>query len=455
MVSPALDAALLVSPPVLALSATATASGVRYLMADGNRQASARLAWRIRRAWKRTAVMVGLVQTTESAKLGEQIPLNEELRAWTRKPRHLTPKLRVYTDDYGVTIRVKTLGRLGLKEWRNASSYLADAWRVPRVQVSPGKPGWLVVRAMLRDPLTEVYTLPARPIPVASENPVPADVVDLRTWRLGRGEDGSTVSVRSHSVPGVVVSGQPGYGKSSLLLGRVADLAFSPCVQFVVLDGKGGGDWDDFAPRCWRFCKANREMANKILGEVWDLMNRRHDLIRALLGVKDLWRIGPSVEWPMIQVIIDEAHTFFHFYKGDKPGEALAAQAVKAVEDLIRMGRDVGIQVILATQKPTGDAIPTSLRDNCPIAISFAQRTSEAAVAALGSDINDYPHAHPRRLQDPAYVGVATLVAQGRPGFTLVRTPLGPDEDQMAQIAAATAHLVTDPTTALDVDLAA
>lgn len=454
MVSPGLDAALLVGTPVLTMAVTGTASGVRYVMADGNKQASLRLAWRVRRTWKRTAVMVGLVQTNESAKLGEQIPLNEELRAWTSKPRHLTPKLRVFTDDYGVTIRVKTLGRLGVKEWQNAAPYLANAWRVPFVRVSQGKPGWLVVRAMLRDPLTEVYTLPARPLPV-SEAPVPADVVDLRTWKLGRGEDGSTVAVRSHSVPGVVVSGQPGYGKSSLLLGRAADLALSPCVQFVVLDGKGGGDWDDFAPRCWRFCKTDRKMAQKILDEIWGLMNRRHDLIRAVLGVKDLWRVGPSIEWPMIQLIIDEAHTFFHFHKGDKEGEALAARAVKAVEDLIRMGRDVGIQVIVATQKPTGDAIPTSIRDNCPIAISFAQRTSEAAVAALGSDINDYPDAHPRRLQDPAYVGVATLVAQGRPGFTLVRTPLGPDEDQMAQIAAATAHLVNDPMIPLNIDLAA
>jgi len=62
----------------------------------------------------------------------------------------------------------------------------------------------------------------------------------------------------------------------------------------------------------------------------------------------------------------------------------------------------------------------------------------------LGSDITAAPDEHPRRLQDPAYVGVASMVAQGRPGFTLVRTPYVPDATADA-IATATAHLVRDP----------
>ena len=59
-------------------------------------------------------------------------------------------------------------------------------------------------------------------------------------------------------------------------------------------------------------------------------------------------------------------------------------------------------------------------------------------------DITEHPDAHPRRLQDTAYIGVATMVAEGRPGFTLVRTPYVADETADA-IAADTAHLVTNP----------
>ncbi len=114
------------------------------------------------------------------------------------------------------------------------------------------------------------------------------------------------------------------------------------------------------------------------------------------------------------------------------------------MEELIRKGRNVGVQVILATQKATADAIPTKIRDNCQVAVSFAQRTSEAATAILGSDITTAPDEHPRRLQDPAYVGVASMIAQGRRGFTLVRTPYVPDRVADA-IAGRTAPLVRDP----------
>ncbi len=78
------------------------------------------------------------------------------------------------------------------------------------------------------------------------------------------------------------------------------------------------------------------------------------------------------------------------------------------------------------------------------MAVSFAQRTSEAATAILGSDITGWPDEHPRRLQDPAYVGVASMVAAGRPGFTLVRTRYISDE-AADRVAAETAYLVADP----------
>jgi DNA segregation ATPase FtsK/SpoIIIE, S-DNA-T family len=444
MVTAAVDAALLVGAPVALATVTASASAVRYVVADGNKQAAMRCSWRIRLTWKRTALMVGLVQTDQSAKLGEQIPLDGEMRTRTKTPRHVIPRMSITTDSYGVVIRVKTVGRIGLAEWRKAADYLANEWRVRRVQVSQAKPGYLTVRALLRDPLTETYTLPMPKLPVSGGEGL-ADIVDLKTWILGRSQIGTDVTVRSSNVSGFVASGLSGYGKSTLLSNRVCRLAVSPCVQFVLIDGKGGADWDDFEPRCWRFCKDDKKTAHAYLGEVVELMNRRHALIRAWLGVKNMWKVGPSKTWPLLLVVIDEAHTFFYSTKGDKDAERLANETTRFVEELIRKGRDVGIQVILATQKPTGDAIPTQLRDNCQIAISFAQRTSEAAVAALGGDIADYPDAHPRRLLDPAYVGVATLVAEGRPGFTLVRTPAESDDDQLAIIAEATAHLMCDP----------
>jgi S-DNA-T family DNA segregation ATPase FtsK/SpoIIIE len=181
-------------------------------------------------------------------------------------------------------------------------------------------------------------------------------------------------------------------------------------------------------------------------------MATRQPGIRPVLGVKNAWHPGPSEAWPLVLVIVDEAHTFLNETKNDKERNKLTEEISRILEELIRKGRNVAIQVVLATQKATGDAIPTRIRDNCQVAISFAQRTSEASVAALGSDIADYPEAHPRRLQHPDYIGVASMVTESRPGFTLVRTPYTSDE-AAAEVVEHTKHLVTDPLALIEYQL--
>jgi len=153
----------------------------------------------------------------------------------------------------------------------------------------------------------------------------------------------------------------------------------------------------------------------------------RQGAIAQVLGVTDAWHLGPSSSWPLVVVVIDEAHTFFHERKGTSPEvkahNALVAELSRLVEELIRKGRNVAIQVMLLTQRATGDAIPTRIRDNCQVAISFATRTVDGAVAALGEEIRQHPDVSPVLLNDPAYVGVAVTSLPGRPGFHRVRTP--------------------------------
>jgi S-DNA-T family DNA segregation ATPase FtsK/SpoIIIE len=146
--------------------------------------------------------------------------------------------------------------------------------------------------------------------------------------------------------------------------------------------------------------------------------------------------------------VIDEAHSFFHERKGTSPEvkahNAVVAELSRLVEELIRKGRNVAIQAVLLTQRATGDAIPTRIRDNCQVAISFATRTMDGAVAALGEEIRQHPDASPVLLNDPAYVGVAVTSLPGRPGFHRVRTPQV-DHHQVATTIRATAGLRADP----------
>jgi S-DNA-T family DNA segregation ATPase FtsK/SpoIIIE len=99
---------------------------------------------------------------------------------------------------------------------------------------------------------------------------------------------------------------------------------------------------------------------------------------------------------------------------------------------------------MLLTQRATGDAIPTRIRDNCQVAISFATRTVDGAVAALGEEIRQHPEVSPVQLNDPAYVGVAVTSLPGRPWFQRVRTPLV-NRHQVAAIMQVRAGLRADP----------
>ncbi|HEY7223864.1 MAG TPA: FtsK/SpoIIIE domain-containing protein [Micromonosporaceae bacterium] len=415
-----------------AVLARVVVEAVRYVRAGRLVRPMWRRAWRIRWTWAQTARRVGLVHTERSSP-----PWWSSAKPGTSTTRTLVPPIRVRADRWGVQVEASTVGQLGLVEFQNAARHLADAWRVPTVRVTQPKAGLVRLRALVVDPLTEPLEW--------TDDELAGDVA---TWVAGIDQDGQPVTIRAAEVSGIVVAGLAGYGKTVFLNARFCALAENPAVQFVLIDGKGGPDYDDLFARAWLSAKDEPEKVRDHLVAVHGLMKARQDTIRTLLGVKNVWHVGPSPSWPLVLVVIDEAHTFLNESKGTDPEskrlDGIARQTVRLVEELVRKGRNVGIQVVLATQKPTGDAIPTRIRDNCQVSLSFAQRTSEAAVAVLGADITEFPDEHRRRLVDPAYVGVASMVAQGRPGFTLVRTPYVPDA-VADRIARRGAHLVRDP----------
>jgi S-DNA-T family DNA segregation ATPase FtsK/SpoIIIE len=358
----------------------------------------------------------------------------------------LIPRIMVAPAANGLTVRVKTVGQVGLDEFERAADHLANAWKVRYVEAAPGKPGYLRLRITLKDALrTRTTLIPSIDAPV-----------DLRSWALGIGRDGDPVSIRTADISGIAVGGLSGYGKTSLVYQRFVTLAPSALVQFALIDGKDF-ELTDLKDRAYLHCGDDITDAHHIVTEVYALYTDRKNAIRSVLHRRNFWAADPTLAWPLTVLIMDEAHTFLHETKfKDKTSQDrdnLVREMVRMIGELVRKGRTVGIQVMLLTQKPTGEAIPTAIRDNCQVAMSFAQRSKEAAVAALGEDINDYPHAHPRRLQDPAYIGVLSVMAEGRPGYTLARIPYVTDRDAI-DLAAATAHLTRDPRALLAAALA-
>ncbi|GAA3042475.1 hypothetical protein GCM10020229_79290 [Kitasatospora albolonga] len=417
----------------------------RYLRADAGTRATIRQAWRIRRTWPRLARNLGLTTTDRTPTFLQSLTATD--KGGKPEPRVLTPALATKADRYGVMVEVKTVAKVGLAEFQRHVDHLADAWGCTRVSVNPGKPGRLMIRAVRDEPLLipSTFTPDGKP---------PAD---LSVWDLGLDEYALATVLRMSNVPGVCVAGLPGFGKTSLINGLISRLAPSGAVQFAVADGKVSeaheGDYADVVDRLFAFVGDDLEAANKLFTRLVDLRRARSSSIRRLLGTPNMWSVGPSKKWPLVVLVIDEAHTYFRDYKGSDPTTkkyaALTADNARLVEDLVKKGRSVGIVVIVATQKPTGDAIPTFIRDVCPVSLSFAQKTTESAVAALGEDIRNWPDANPVIMQDPGYVGVATMARQGHEGFTRIRIPYV-DPADTARIAQASAHLTADPGHLLD-----
>ena len=399
---------------------------VRFARATPEQREVLRLARRVRHGWAHLTVNVGLSYTDDTTRYrydreGRRLP-----------PVTRRPTIRVRRTTHGVDVDAGTLPGVGLAEYTKAAPYLADAWGCTAVQVRQTVPGTVRLRALLTDPLLGDLAFTG-----------PSDTVRLDALRLGVDEYGQDAAIPIPETSGVTVGGLPGYGKTSLVGHGFVQLAPSPLVQFAILDGKGGGDYDDIARRAFLVCGDDLGEANKSLRRLYDLMSSRQRLIKSARGAANFWHSGPDERWPLVVVIVDESHTFVQ-QRRDTNLKKLAEENAWYLEQLTKKGRSVGFMTWLVTQKQTGDAIPTSIRDVCQVGITFACRTVEAAVAALGDDIRQYPDANPVRLIGREYVGVAVASLPGRPGYTRIRTPYVPD-DVVAATAADTARLMRDP----------
>jgi S-DNA-T family DNA segregation ATPase FtsK/SpoIIIE len=289
------------------------------------------------------------------------------------------------------------------------------------VQVAQSKPGRLVIRGLRSDPLTRPFPMGEAPQGVYGSSSVQAP---LRVY-LGRDEWGSHRWAGLAGLTGITVAGLPGAGKTSLIQSLLCQLAKLPVV-FVFIDGKGGGDYADWTDRAWLSVGDELPAAAGTLEDVHALMRQRFGTVQEITGHRNAWHAGPTPEFPLVVTVIDECHTFFDLdaVKGKRDAEAHVRACRALTGQLVKKGRSVLMLTILITQKQTADAIPTAIRDNCGLGLSFAVKTRDAAVAALGETIRDYLTYCATLLQGPDYIGVATVsLRTGHDPFVRIRCP--------------------------------
>ena len=217
----------------------------------------------------------------------------------------------------------------------------------------------------------------------------------------------------------------PGTGKTSLQRWWLCQLAPHPAVQIAVLDGKvsdpADGDYGLLLPRCFAAAGDDLADANQLLEGLWQAMRARSAWLRANRGTAQFWDHGPTVDCPLVAVVVDESHTFVT--GASRKDRELCDSNVWYLTKLAKEGRSRGFLTVFVTQKQTADAIPTAIRDVCQVGMSFGVRTMDGAVAALGDDIRQYPDIAPTLLIGREWTGVAVMRLPDRPGYHRVRTP--------------------------------
>jgi DNA segregation ATPase FtsK/SpoIIIE, S-DNA-T family len=248
---------------------------------------------------------------------------------------------------------------------------------------------------------------------------------------IGHDEFGMPVSV-SMIYRNILIAGEPGAGKSSLLNEIVGHGGISLDCRLVLLDGKQVelGQW---AAAADVFVGPDIARAIATLLRLQKVMDNRYRYLLAN-GRRKMTRDDGFCAYLLA---IDEI-AYFSATAGDKKSQDLFSALLR---DLVARGRAVGIIVAAATQRPSSDIIPTSLRD------LFAWRFAGRCTTDSSSDII-LGHGWANRGWSanaiaPGNQGAGLLIAEGGTPM-LVKTGWLSDAD-CARIAAYAAHLRGTP----------
>ena len=83
-------------------------------------------------------------------------------------------------------------------------------------------------------------------------------------------------------------------------------------------------------------------------------------------------------------LVLDECQTILSSAGRAREDKQKIEQITRIVENIVRQGRSRGMFVLLLTQKPTADSIPTGIRDNCGLRACLRVTTDHAITSTLG-----------------------------------------------------------------------
>ncbi|MCX7855963.1 MAG: DNA translocase FtsK [Anaerolineae bacterium] len=193
---------------------------------------------------------------------------------------------------------------------------------------------------------------------------------------LGIADDGGPLLIRlpSPDVAHILVAGTTGSGKTALLRAMVLSLAyFNPAwggLRLVLIDPKG---------RAFGDLEGLPHLARPVVSEPGEAVEALRSLVRLMEAVGrqgggPLLRANGS-SLTAVVVVIDELADLLM---------VAGAEAERPLTRLLQRGREAGIYVVAATQKPTAAVIGSLVKANFPVRLCGKVTSPEDARVATG-----------------------------------------------------------------------
>lgn len=218
---------------------------------------------------------------------------------------------------------------------------------------------------------------------------------------FGVDENGNRVEV-TLMYKNLLDGGEPGSGKSSLVNTILGHAALSTDCRLWLFDGKQV----ELDP--WR------EVADVFVGNDMDLalsrladLQHELDIRYAMLRKAGRRKIVRDDGLDVILFVVDELALFSATYGSKDERE----EFVRILRDIVARGRAAGIITLAATQRPSADIIPTSLRDLFGYRVAFRCTTDSSSDIILS--VGWAKEGFSAKNIDPMAVGVGWLLAEG------------------------------------------
>lgn len=211
--------------------------------------------------------------------------------------------------------------------------------------------------------------------------PLPRDLA----LPVGVGGDGRHVALPLRGLGNVVVGGLPNYGKSELLGSMAAGLlrqdATGERQQIAVIDMKmvSFGNLPALAGLRWPVA-TDIDEAHEVIAAARAECARRYEVLRAA-HVRTLEEYQTVTGEPLayLTVMVDE---IADLTQDDDRGRR--DRFLSSAMEIARKGRAAGVGLVMATQRPSADVLPSSLRNLAGAAVAFRVQRNHDSIAVLG-----------------------------------------------------------------------